>query len=85
VDNAYEYVSYASGSKVQILTGNKVRILTGNKVQILTPRTRQSGTWLFVDNAYEYFSYESAGHHAHSCVEAPHVINSFRYSVYLLY
>ena len=77
VNNAYEYFSYESDTKVQILTGNKV--------QILTLCTRQSGTWLFVDNAYEYFSYESSGHHAHSCVEASHVVNSFRYSVYLLY
>lgn len=54
----------------------------GNPTGVMIPRATieafselcaQHGVWLVLDNTYEHFSY--AGEAAHSCLEAPHIIN----------
>ena len=54
----------------------------GNPTGVMIPRATieafselcaAHGVWLVLDNTYEHFSY--AGEAAHSCLEAPHIIN----------
>jgi len=55
-------------------------MLPAETLRELADACAQAGTWLIVDNAYEYFSYEAQGYPAHSCVEGPHIINTFSFS-----
>merc|ERR1740124_1924436 len=66
----------------------QVKMVTlGNPGGVMIPRATieafselcaQHGVWLVLDNTYEHFSY--AGKAAHSCLEAPHIINVFSFS-----
>ena len=74
-----------SEARVKLVTvsnpGNPTGVMIpADTLRELAQLCKASGSWLVVDNAYDYFAYPREGHAPHSCVEGPHIINTFSFS-----
>jgi aromatic aminotransferase len=54
-------------------------VLSRERLEAISAICKKHGCWLVCDNTYEYFIYDN-DEVAHSCIEAPHVVNIYSFS-----